>query len=419
MTLACANCGAALEQAARFCDQCGKPQQPARLVCTGCAEVNAPNAGFCKGCGASLSGHQASVTAHALPAVRAAKVAAPLATPQSFAGLYHFVRSHLLVVNSLVAFSSTTVALLDFLSPRLSVLPRLVYGVTAIVAGFLLIAAFIPGMDRWLLRRLFPVEDPVPGLWRRGGWQFAVLLLALVSGFGFESVAKASQGGVLAAGFPAIKDFQRQFLRLREGIGQVQSGVAHANTQLKVLVDAQRDPAHLLRARGYKISSQGLATAIDTGDEKAVALFVLMNFRVTQPAPILALLGRNGDRWDPRVSLLLRPSMFRAPKACWPIPTAPVQGIIGHLEARCQAYASLCGPAAFARAAPIVDRLQQAVQAMETTHRFMGVPVDAAQRQVARAYVARLKADTSSESLWQHALEGQCVQGFPSFPPSK
>ena len=419
MTAACANCGAPQQQSAGFCDQCGKPLQSARLACAICAEGNEPDARFCKGCGASLRARPGPLPTPARPAAPAAKAPAPLATPQSFAGLYHFVRSHLLVVNSLVGFASTSVALLDFLSPRLSVLPRLIYASTATLALVLLIVAFVPRVDRWLLGRWFPSDDPGHRLWRRGGWQFAVLLLALVTGFGFESVAKASQGGVLAAGFPAVKDWQRQFLQLREGMGQVQAGVAHANTQLKVLLDAQHDASHLLRARGYKISSQGLATAIDTGDEQAVGLFAQLDFRVTQPSPILALLGRHGGGWDPRIGNLLRPSMFTAPRACSPIPASRLQPLIGHLEQRCQAFARLCGPAEFERAGPLLARLQQALQVMETTHRFLGVPADAAQRQEARAYVGRLTAYASSESRWQDAIEGQCVRGFPPFPPSR
>ena len=169
------------------------------------------------------------------------------------------MRSHLLIVNGLVGFASTSVASLDFLSPRLWILPRLIYSATAMLAGVLLAAAVLPGLDRWLLGWWSSAEARRHPLWRSGSWQFAVLLLALVSGFGFESVAKANQGGVLAARFPAVREFQQQFLQLHQDIVQVEQGVNQANTRLKALVDAQRSPAQLLQARGYALGSNGLA----------------------------------------------------------------------------------------------------------------------------------------------------------------
>ena len=48
-----------------------------------------------------------------------------------FEGLYGFVRGHLLIVNNVVLACGTLVGALDFLAPRLSLLPRLLYSCTA------------------------------------------------------------------------------------------------------------------------------------------------------------------------------------------------------------------------------------------------------------------------------------------------
>ena len=238
----CAACGKGHEAGARYCEHCGASLQPALQVCPRCASPNDSDARFCKGCGASLG------TAQAQPAVVATAPAhsatpPPLATPQSFAGLYHFVRSHLLIVNSLVGFASTTVALLDFLSPRLWILPRVIYGTTALLACVLLATAMVPGLDRWLLGRLFRSADPRHPLWRRGGWQFTLLLLALVTGFGFESVAKARQGGVIASSIPALRGWQARLLSIDANLHVVNAGVAAANTKLD-RIEADVDPAN-------------------------------------------------------------------------------------------------------------------------------------------------------------------------------
>ena len=368
MSSFCAECGSRLERGSQFCESCGAPARPRAL-----------------------------------------------ATPRSLEGLYHFVRSHLLIVNSLVGFASTSVALLDFLSPRLWILPRLIYSATAMLACVLLAAAVLPGLDRWLLGWLSSAEARRHPLWRSGSWQFAVLLLALVTGFGFESVAKASQGGVLAARFPAVRAFQQQFLQLHQDIVQVEQGVNQANTRLKVLVDAQHSPAQLLQARGYALSSNGLAKAIASGDEWAVGQFSRMDFQISKPGPILALLGRHGERWDPRIASLLRPSMFTTPRACGVTPVSNVD-LFGHLAQRCEAFARLCGPATLNRMAGHMPDVQRELQQMQISHRFWGQPVDASEQARIRAFFGRTMNDISVPSRWQNDLSNTCRGGFHAFP---
>ena len=65
--------------------------------------------------------------------------AKPAANP--LGGLYDFVRGHLIVVNNVVLASATLVAVLDFLAPRLSMAPVIVYSMTACLAALMLLAA--------------------------------------------------------------------------------------------------------------------------------------------------------------------------------------------------------------------------------------------------------------------------------------
>lgn len=236
----CAHCGARLEQESRFCDACGAAVVQPANPCPSCATPNAASASFCQGCGTPLRESVGAGAGSGSPPKPAeatddepkAKAPRPLATPESFEGLYHFVRSHLLIVNSLVGFASTSVALLDFLSPRVSLLPRVIYTGTAMLAAALLAAAVLPRVDRWLLGWLFRSPHPQLRVWRQGAWQFAVLLLALVSGFGFESVAKAGQGGVLASAIPGVRALQARLLSIDTRLGEVGIGVSQANRKL-------------------------------------------------------------------------------------------------------------------------------------------------------------------------------------------
>lgn len=153
-------------------------------------------------------------------------------------GLYEFVRSHVLIVNNVIAASATAVALLDFFAPRLSILPRLVYGATALTVAVMISAALFP---RWAERALKAIgapravnDDP---MWRRPVWQFTVALLLAVSALGFISVAKAERGGALADSFSGVRSAQASMLGLERSAAAIQTGVESANAKLDRLVD--------------------------------------------------------------------------------------------------------------------------------------------------------------------------------------
>jgi len=155
------------------------------------------------------------------------------ARPNPLAPLYDFVRGHLLIVNNMIAGSGALIAALDFLGPRLSILPKLIYGCTAFAALLMLVAGVAPG----LVERLFAAigkaigKSDVP-LWRRPAWQFATALLIVVSILGFASVAKAAQGGALASQFPAVRSLQEALLDLGKQVAHVRAGVDAANAKL-------------------------------------------------------------------------------------------------------------------------------------------------------------------------------------------
>lgn len=167
--------------------------------------------------------------------------AAP-AVAKPLKGLYDFVREHVLIANSVIAASTTAVALLDFFAPRLSVLPRLVYTATALTVGLMILAALFPAGTIAALRAVGvgAAGDAEP-MWRRPAWQFSVALLVAVTALGFISVAKAERGGVLADSFDGVKSAQDSLLGLRRATASIQNGVDTANAKLDQIA-ASVDP---------------------------------------------------------------------------------------------------------------------------------------------------------------------------------
>lgn len=169
------------------------------------------------------------------------------ATPSSghpFEGLYGFVRGHLLIVNNVVLACCTLVGALDFMAPRLSLLPRLLYSCTALLAITMIAAALAP---RLAARIWTTTGRPWPWqagpLWRRPGWQFLFAILLGVSIVGFASVAKAAQGGLIASSFPAARTIQEDLLSMRADVSDIKSSVVEANAKLDRIANAV-DPSN-------------------------------------------------------------------------------------------------------------------------------------------------------------------------------
>ncbi len=323
----CSHCGAPQKEAgAHFCDRCGFSLHAEGVVCSTCRTLNEAGARFCKNCGAPQPSD---------PTDAAKKT-------KAFAGLYGFVREHVSIANGLIAFAGTSVSILDFLSPRLAILPAVIYAGTTLLVCLLVAAALFPSFDAWIVRRLLRSPQPARRIWRRGGWQFTVLLLTLVSGFGYASLAKASQGGLLASSFPEVRLLQRQLLELNKAIGTVQVGLHQANKRLKILVAAQQGPAYKLKLRGYKLDSTGLSQAIDAGDAKSVALFADLDMKISGSEPMQALLGLQGSTWNKGLAEMLKPSMFASLASCQTPGFDATR--IKDLDSRCEAFVRLCSP---------------------------------------------------------------------------
>ena len=279
------------------------------------------------------------------------------ARPNPLDGLYAFVRGHILILNNVVVAAATLVGALDFLAPRLSLAPVIIYSMTACLSLLMLLAAVAPGF----VGRLISTVGGAGGLggstplWRRPAWQVAFAILMAVSIIGFSSVAKASQGGLIASQFPAARSLQDSLLSLRRDVGDISRGVESANGKLDILVNGSKDPKKDLVSSGYSYDDGGLQRAIRQGDRRAVGLFVVAGYRATYLTPIGTIL--NGDQpWDADLVALLPASMFGDKSTC-------AQGSLlnGELKApaaeRIAAFKRLCDPA------PWVDMLRRNIAA--------------------------------------------------------
>ena len=156
-------------------------------------------------------------------------------TVNPFEGLYGFARAHLLVINAVVLASTTVVSLLDFLAPKLSMLPRIIYSLTACLVLLMLVSACAPSIVARLVAMLGLVSQQRSSgpLWRRPAWQVSTAILVGVTVMGFVSVAKANQGGVIASSFPAAKSLQDSLLfGIKDDVARIGTGVDAANAKL-------------------------------------------------------------------------------------------------------------------------------------------------------------------------------------------
>jgi hypothetical protein len=150
-----------------------------------------------------------------------------------FAGLYKFAKGHLSAVNAVITASATLVAVLDFMAPRLSLLPKILYSCTALLALAMIGAALAPKLAAriWALTgRNWPWQ--AGPLWSRPIWQLTVTIFVGVSIVGFASVAKASQGGLIASAIPAARTLQEELLSLHADVAEIKLGVSEANAKL-------------------------------------------------------------------------------------------------------------------------------------------------------------------------------------------
>ena len=278
------------------------------------------------------------------------------ASPNPLSGLYEFVRAHLLIANNLALAAATLVAALDFLTPRLSLAPAIVYSATVALLLLMVAAAAAPA----LIRRLISAtgygdagNDLLP-LWRRPDWQFAVAILLGVSVLGWASVAKAGQGGLIASSSPAARSFQERLLGVEGDVAAIKMGVDSANGKLNGLVADSRDPQRELVARGYD-PAYGLAKALRAGDARAVDLFVKVGEPVRREGP-LAILLTDSLPLESGVAHKLPRSMFGAEDSCKAGHLFQYGEIENRLAQRVALFKRLCDPK------PVVATTQEAIR---------------------------------------------------------
>ncbi len=163
----------------------------------------------------------------------------PAQAPVPLAGMYDFVKMHLVVVNNLIGISTALVGVLDFFAPKLKMIPTIIYSATGATAALMLIAWIAPTVVERTFSTLGKVAsfDGAVPVWRRSSWHFATTLLLVVSMAGFASIAKADKGGIIASNFPAARNLQESLLSLNQGISQVQTSVDEANGKLDRILE--------------------------------------------------------------------------------------------------------------------------------------------------------------------------------------
>lgn len=145
-----------------------------------------------------------------------------------------FIREHLVPLNNIVLLAGSVVAALDFLAPRLSILPKIVFGATGAFSIVLLLAAFTPGL---LNRAVAVLLRATEGKSLRSSppWQISVVMLALITLLGGVSIAKADSGGFIASSSSTLSSWQSSLLRLEARTAEIKAGTDRANQKLDSL----------------------------------------------------------------------------------------------------------------------------------------------------------------------------------------
>ena len=153
------------------------------------------------------------------------------AEPTLLAATQQFIKDHLIPVNTLIAFSVFTVAALDFFRPMAPPsLPVIIYSGTALLALGLFIAGLIP--ERAPSSKDAPTTERRKPLRQKPGWILGVSLLALITGLGWASYAKASDKGLIADSWGSAAAIQTALVKL-------QSSADRADEKLTVIIEKQ------------------------------------------------------------------------------------------------------------------------------------------------------------------------------------
>ena len=156
--------------------------------------------------------------------------AAAKTEPSMLAATQQFIKDHLIPVNTLIAFAVFTVAALDFFRPMAPPsLPLIIYSGTTLLALGLFFAGMLPSAAS---RRGDGDSEPKKPLRQKPGWVLSVSLLALITGLGWASYAKASDKGLVADSWGSAAAIQSALVKL-------QSSADRADEKLTAIIENQ------------------------------------------------------------------------------------------------------------------------------------------------------------------------------------
>lgn len=181
------------------------------------------------------------------------KPAAPVATPEPvnhFGPLYNFVRTHVLIVNSLCAFATFLVGLLDFVFSRKPEIVQPIYGVIAVLGGVLLLAAIWPSFGAFITGHRFGEKG------KRGAFQFGAALLLGVTAIGGASMATASQGGIIVSQFPGLQGLQSSLQGIEGKVQVLDNKLEKVDTSVQEVKQQVRQSTEEIKKTGNEIKEK-------------------------------------------------------------------------------------------------------------------------------------------------------------------
>ena len=151
--------------------------------------------------------------------------------PSLLGATYQFIRDHLIPVNTLIAFSVFVVGGLDFFRPLVPPsLPVIIYSGTALLALLLLAAGLVNAPSPASANQ--PDLKSPKRLRERPWWALGISFLALVSGLGWASYAKASDKGLIA-------DYFSSAAAVQTALAKLQASADSADAKLNAIIDKQ------------------------------------------------------------------------------------------------------------------------------------------------------------------------------------
>lgn len=243
--------------------------------CTSCGYRAAIDAKFCENCGTTFvnsdsSKFQAPIdTAPTVPMQAAAQPEALIAQARGV------VSTWVMPFNASLVFGSTLVAVFDFLSPRIALLPiAATIAVVGLLASLALRKFVAPSLPEGsAFRRALAPETKLhksPVLIATG-----LLSAMMVSGAAWSNVNSA-EGGIIASKFNAAKNAQMQ-------LGVMQAVQKEQRVQTAVLEDIRdgrtQNPRRELANQGILWTESAFESALRSDDKSVVALFLAGGMR--------------------------------------------------------------------------------------------------------------------------------------------